>query len=334
MTTTPKKNSLVLLALLGLAVVVAGCGGANDGGGGSSKLSLVAYSTPKEAYEGIIPAFQKTAAGKGVTFTQSYGNSGDQARAVISGLPTDIAALSLEPDITKLVKDKLVAPGWKSTPTKGIVTHSVVALAVRQGNPKNIKGWDDLIKPGIEVLTPNPFTSGGARWNIMAAYGAQLQQGKTEAQATDYLKQLFKHVVVQDKSAREALQSFTAGKGDVLISYENEAITAQQKGEKLDYVVPDATILIENPIAATASAGPAAKAFIDFATSTPAQKIFAAKGYRSVIPSLVDKQTYPDPPKQFDITRFGGWDAVMKKVFDPKDSVMQRVEAGLGVSTG
>jgi sulfate/thiosulfate transport system substrate-binding protein len=333
MTSSRKKNLTALLLLLGLAVVVSACGGSAEAGG-SKRLSLVAYSTPKEAYESIIPAFQKTAAGKGVTFTQSYGNSGDQARAVISGLPTDVAALSLEPDVTKLVKDKLVAAGWKSTPTNGIVTRSVVALAVRPGNPKNIRDWDDLVKPGVEVLTPNPFTSGGARWNVMAAYGAQLEEGRTEPQATAYLKQLFKHVVVQDKSAREALQSFTAGKGDVLISYENEAITAQQKGQKLDYVVPAATILIENPIAATQSAGPAATAFIDFATSPPAQRIFAAKGYRSVIPSLVDKRTYPDPPNEFDIARFGGWDTVMAKFFDPKKSVMQQIEASLGVGTG
>jgi sulfate transport system substrate-binding protein len=320
------------LVVLCLAAALAACGGGS--GGGSSKLSLVAYSTPKEAYEQIIPAFAKTPAGAGTRFTESYGNSGDQARAVISGLPTDIAALSLEPDIAKLVKDKLVAPGWKSTPTKGIVTRSVVTLAVRPGNPKHIRGWADLVRPGIQVLTPNPFTSGGARWNVMAAYGAQIQQGRTEAQATAYLQQLFKNVVVQDKSAREALQSFTGGKGDVLVSYENEAITAQQKGEKLDYVIPDETILIENPIAATTKAGPKARAFVKYATSAPAQRIFAAKGYRSVIPSLVDKKTYPDPPKEFDITRFGGWDAVMKKFFDPRDSVMQRIEASLGVSTG
>jgi sulfate transport system substrate-binding protein len=328
-----RTKTLLALAVLGLAAMLAACGDSGSGGG-SSKLSLVAYSTPKEAYEAIIPAFEKTAAGDGTSFTPSYGNSGDQARAVIAGLPTDVVALSLEPDITKLVKDHLVAPGWKSTPTKGIVTRSVVALAVRRGNPKHIKGWADLVKPGIEVLTPNPFTSGGARWNVMAAYGAQIEQDRSEAQATDYLQRLFKNVVVQDKSAREALQSFTSGKGDVLISYENEAITAQQKGEKLDYVVPDETILIENPIAATAKAGPKAQAFVDYATSAPAQRIFAAKGYRSVIPSLVDKRTYPDPPKEFDITKFGGWDAVMTKFFDPKDSVMQKIEASLGVSTG
>jgi sulfate/thiosulfate-binding protein len=326
----------ILLALAGLALAggLTACGSSDTAAGGSSKLSLVAYSTPKEAYDEIMPAFAKTAAGAGTAFSPSYGNSGDQARAIIAGLPTDVAALSLEPDITKLVKDNLVAPSWKSTPTKGIVTRSVVVLCVRPGNPKHITGWADLVKPGVEVLTPNPFTSGGARWNVMAAYGAQIAQGSSEAQATDYLQKLFKNVVVQDKSAREALQSFTSGKGDVLVSYENEAITARQKGEKLDYVIPDATILIENPIAATLRAGPKAQAFVRYVTSKPAQQVFAAKGYRSVIPSLVDTKTYPDPPKEFDITKFGGWDAVMKKFFDPRDSVMQRVEKNLGVSTG
>jgi sulfate transport system substrate-binding protein len=327
-------RSLFALLLLVPALAAAGCGDPADSAGGGSKLSLVAYSTPKEAYEEIIPAFAKTTQGAGVTFSQSYGNSGDQARAVIAGLPADVAALSLEPDITKLVKEKLVAADWNSTPTKGIVTRSVVALAVRPGNPKNIKGWADLVKPGVEVLTPNPFTSGGARWNVMAAYGAQIEHGASEAQAEAYLQKLFKNVVVQDKSARESLQNFTGGKGDVLISYENEAITAQQKGEQLDYVIPDETILIENPIAALTKAGAKAKAFVDYATSEPAQKIFAAKGYRSIIDALVDKQKYPDPPQQFDITKFGGWDAVMTKFFDPKDSVMQRIEQGLGVSTG
>jgi len=332
----PIIKPFTILAALALALLLGACGGDSGSatGGDSSKLSLVAYSTPKEAYEEIIPAFAKTPEGSGTTFTQSYGNSGDQARAVISGLPADIAALSLQPDIDKLVKENLVAADWNTTPTKGIVTRSVVALAVRPGNPKGIKGWADLVKPGVEVLTPNPFTSGGARWNVMAAYGAQIQQGSTEAQAVDYLERLFKNVVVQDKSAREALQNFTGGKGDVLISYENEAITAQQKGETLDYVLPPETILIENPIAATTTAGEKAQAFIDYATSEPAQKVFASKGYRSVVPSLVDEKTYPDPPKLFDITKFGGWAPVMKKFFDPKDSVMQRIEASLGVNTG
>jgi sulfate/thiosulfate-binding protein len=328
-------KSLLALTLLVVAAAITACGGAADSAGGGSNVSLVAYSTPKEAYEAIIPAFAKTPAGAGVTFSQSYGASGDQAKSILAGLPADVAALSLEPDITKLVKAKLVSAGWRTaTPTKGIVTHSVVVIAVRKGNPKHIKGWADLVKPGVEVLTPNPFTSGGARWNVMAAYGAQIEQGKSEAQAVAYLEQLFKHVPVQAKAARDALQAFTGGKGDALISYENEAITAQQKGEKLDDVIPDETILIENPIAVTTKAGAKAKAFVDYAVSEPAQRIFAAKGYRSVIAALVDKTTYPDPPKQFDITTFGGWDAVMKKFFDPVSSVMQRVEKSLGVSTG
>jgi len=329
----PSTPLLAVIVLL-TAVVLAACGDSSDSSSGGGKLSLVAYSTPKEAYEEIIPAFAKTTEGDGVEFSQSYGNSGDQARAVIAGLPTDGAALSLEPDITKLVEEKLVAADWNATPTKGIVTNSVVALAVRPGNPKNITGWADLVKPGVEVLTPNPFTSGGARWNVMAAYGAQIEQGSSEQEAEDYLQKLFRNVVVQDKSARESLQNFTGGKGDVLISYENEAITAQQKGEKLDYILPDETILIENPIAALTKAPAKAKAFIEFATSEPAQKIFASKGYRSVIGALADEKTYPVAPEQFEITKFGGWDAVTKKFFDPKDSVMQRIERGLGVSTG
>lgn len=328
--TKPLLTLAVLLATVGLCA----CGGSSGSSGGGSQVSLVAYSTPQEAYAQIIPAFQKTPAGKGATFTQSYGASGDQARGVVAGMPADVVALSLEPDVTKLVDAKLVAPGWQSGPTKGIVTDSVVVIAVRKGNPKHIESFDDLAKPGTKVLTPNPFTSGGARWNVMAAYGSQIAEGKTEAQAIAYLGKLFKNVVVQDKAARDATQNFASGKGDALIAYENEAITAQQKGIKLDYVIPDKTILIQNPIAVTTSAGPKAKAFVDYALSVPAQKIFAAKGYRPVIASLVDKQTYPDPPGLFDITKFGGWPAVMKKFFDPTDSVMQRVEKSLGVSTG
>ncbi|HEX4345314.1 MAG TPA: sulfate ABC transporter substrate-binding protein [Solirubrobacteraceae bacterium] len=328
----PTKPLLTVCLPL-IAVALGACGGSSNASGGGSKVSLVAYSTPKEAYSEIIPAFEKTPAGKGVTVTQSYGNSGDQARAIVAGQPASVAALSLEPDIEKLVKAKLVAPDWDATPTKGIVTRSVVVIAVRKGNPKHITGFDDLAKPGIKVLTPNPFTSGGARWNVMAAYGSQIAEGKTPAQADDYLAKLFKNVVVQDKAARDATQNFASGKGDALISYENEAITAQHNGVKLDYVIPDATILIENPIAALTNAGPKAKAFVAYATSRPAQKVFAAKGYRSIIPALVDKKAYPDPPKEFTIAKFGGWDVVSKKFFDPTSSVMQKIEAGLGVST-
>src|SRR6266540_2065167 len=207
--------------LAAMALLAAGCGG-SGGSGGGDKLTLVAYSTPREAYEQLIPAFQKTDAGKGISFSQSYGSSGDQSRAIQNGLAGDVVALSLEPDMTKLVDAGLVDKGWNAGDHKGMVTDSVVVLVVRKGNPKNIRTWDDLVKPGIEVIEPNPFTSGGAKWNVMAAYGAQLAQGKTEPQALDYLAKLFKNVPVQDKSAREALQTFIGGKGDVMLAYENE----------------------------------------------------------------------------------------------------------------
>ena len=281
------------LALVAAAAMPAACGGSAGGdSGSSSKLTLVAYSTPKEAYGEIIPAFDKTAQGKGLTFQQSYGASGDQSRAVQSGLPADVVALSLAPDVSKLVKAGLVSSNWDKDRYKGMVTDSVVVLAVRKGNPKHIRDWSDLVKPGVQVITPNPFTSGGARWNVMAAYGAQIKAGMTPAQALDYLKALFKNVAVQDKSARESLQTFTAGKGDVLISYENEAITAQRKGEKLDYLVPDRTILIENPVAVTTNARNPTKAreFVDYLRTPAAQRIFQAKGYRPGDQSLVDKK--------------------------------------------
>jgi sulfate transport system substrate-binding protein len=321
--------AIAALALLASLVAV-GCGGTSGGSG--NKLSLVAYSTPKEAYGEIIPAFQKTEAGKDAAFTQSYGASGEQSRAVQGGLPADVVAFSLAPDVNKLVDKSIVDANWDKDKYGGFVTNSVVVLAVRKGNPKGIKTWEDLLRPGVEVITPNPFTSGGAKWNVMAAYGGQIAQGKSETEAADYLKKLFDNVAVQDKSAREALQTFTGGKGDVLISYENEAITAQQKGQDIDYVVPDQTILIQNPIAVTKDAGTEAKAFVDFTRTDEAQKIFASKGYRSVNPGLVDHAKYPDPPGLFKIDKFGGWSAVNDKFFDP-EGVVGKIEQGLGVST-
>lgn len=317
-----------LLAMIALSLVAAACGGSS-----SKKLSLVAYSTPQEAYQELIPAFQKTAGGKGVDFTQSYGGSGDQERAVEAGLHADVVALSLAPDIDKLVKAGKVDANWTSEPHSGFVTNSVVALVTRKGNPKNIRTWDDLIKPGVEVITPNPFTSGGARWNVMAAYGAQLEQGKSKQQALAYLSNLFKNVAVQDKSAREALQTFTGGKGDVLISYENEAITAQQKGESIDYVIPDQTILIQNPAAVTKGSKPQAKDFLDFLWTPQAQRIYASKGYRSVIPSLVDKSKFPTPKNLFTIDKLGGWSAVNDQFFDPSKGYLVSVEKSKGVPT-
>jgi sulfate transport system substrate-binding protein len=324
----------VVVLALG-ALLAAGCG-TSGSGGGSTKLSLVAYSTPREAYQALIPAFQKTPAGKGVSFSQSYGASGDQSRAVAAGLSADVVGLSLEPDMTKLVDAGLVAKDWNSDPYKGMVTDSVVALVVRKGNPKGIHGWADLVRPGVEVITPNPFSSGGARWNVMAAYGAQIKQGKSEAQAVAYLEQLFRNVPVQDKSAREALQTFIGGKGDAMIAYENEALAAQQAKQPVDYVVPDQTILIENPIAvAVKSKHPTqAKAFVDFLRSPEGQAIFAAKGYRPVNHQTAGAASFPKPSGLFTIADLGGWDQVTKRFFDKGSGIMAGVESKVGVSIG
>lgn len=332
-----RRTAALLLTLSTSALAAAGCGGSNTATAesGGARLALVAYSTPKEAYERLIPAFAATGPGKGVSFTQSYGSSGDQSRAVASGLPADVVALSLAPDVDKLVEPGIVAKDWASDELDGFVTNSVVVFTVRKGNPKEIRSWADLVEPGVEVITPNPFTSGGAKWNLMAAYGAQLEQGSSEAQALDYLRALLKNTPVQDKSAREALQTFAGGKGDVLLSYENEAITAQQKDLDVDYVVPDETILIQNPIAVTTRSKDLerARAFVDYLRTEPAQRIFAAAGYRSVRPELIDAKRFPTPARLFEITKFGGWEQVNADFFDPKSGSVAKIERDLGVST-
>ena len=330
----PKRISLALLPLAALiALGLAACGGTSESSGSAGSLSLIAYSTPQEAYEEIIPAFKETDDGRDIGFKQSYGASGDQARAVEAGLDADVVALSLAPDVDKLVEAGKVAKDWSSDEYDGFVTNSVVVLLTRKGNPKNIKTWDDLLKDGVEVITPNPFTSGGAKWNIMAAYGAQLEAGKSERDAKEYLRQLFENVPVQDKSAREALQTFVGGKGDVLLAYENEAITAQQKGEELDYTIPGGTILIQNPIAVVTGASAAAQRFVDFARGEEAQKIFGEKGYRSVDENLVDESTYPTPKNLFTIDDLGGWPSVNKEFFDPEGGVMASINQDQGFPT-
>ena len=330
-----KARLATFLALLAAVPLVAACGSSSDASSGGGRLSLVAYSTPKEAYAALMPAFNKTPEGKGVSFTQSFGPSGDQSRAVASGLPADLVALSLAPDVDKLVDAGKVAKGWDAGPEKGMVTNSVVVFAVRKGNPKNIKTWDDVIKPGVQVIEPNPFASGGAKWNIMAAYGAQKALGKSDAEAADYLDKLFHNVPVQDKSARDAMTTFTNGKGDVLLAYENEAIAAKQAGQDIDYVVPDQTILIQNPIAITSTSKNAAKAkeFIAFLRSDEGQKIYASKGYRPIKDALVDKSKFPTPSKLFTIDDLGGWTKVNDRFFDPQKGVLVAVEQSKGVAT-
>jgi sulfate/thiosulfate transport system substrate-binding protein len=337
----PPGAALLLALVALLAAVVTGCGGSSsdsasasgDGDGGS--LTLVAYSTPEEAYKELIPAFNETPEGKGVGFDQSYASSGEQSRAVEGGLPADVVEFSLEPDITRLVDAGLVDKNWNQNEYDGMVTDSVVVFIVRKGNPKNIQSWDDLVTGDVEVLEPNPFTSGSAKWNIMAAWGAQLEQGKSEDQAKQYLSQLFENVPVLDKSAREALQTFSSGKGDVLLGYENEAILAQQQGEEVDYVIPDETILIENPIAVVNESKNrmTAQAFVDFLYTEEAQKIFAGKGYRPVVEGLLDEGKFPTPKTLFEIDKFGGWGDVNDKFFDPEKGVVAEIFQSQGKST-
>jgi sulfate/thiosulfate transport system substrate-binding protein len=312
-----RRISLTLLLALVFPALAAGA--AQD-----TKLALVAYSTPREAYAQLIPAFQKTAAGKVVSFSQSYGASGEQSRAVAAGLDADIVAFSLAPDISALVQKKLVAQTWNKDKWHGMVTRSVVVFVVRDGNPKKLRTWADLVKPGVEVVTPNPFTSGGARWNVMAAYGGALRAGKTPKQAEAYLEQLWKHVVAQPASAREGLQTFLAGRGDVFLAYENEALFAQRKGQHVDFVVPKTTILIENPIAVTSTSTnkPAARAFLRFLRTKPAQQIFAQNGYRPLAARV--------GPRVFTIKYVGGWLKVEKKFFDPRIGVMARIIGSSG----
>jgi len=340
---------VAIAALVALAALVAaGCGGADDtpaggsaaasSGKGSTRLSLVAYSTPQVVYDEAIPAFKKTQAGKEVGFTESYGPSGDQSRAVESGLAADIVAFSLEPDITRLVKDGIVSANWKDAPHEGIVSDSVVVFVVRKGNPKNIHTWDDLLEPGIEVVTPNPFQSGGARWNLLAAYGANGALNGDPNAGLDYLRELItKHVKVQDRSARDALHTFTGGEGDVMLAYENEAITAQQKGEDIDHVIPQDTLLIETPIAVTVkSKNPeAAKAFMDYLWSPAGQRTFAKHGYRPVDKAVLNefKSDFPTPTGLFTIAQLGGWSKLNDELFDPDKGQVAKIEEAAGVST-
>jgi len=341
-----RKTVLALLALVALAVV-AGCGGSSDetggsdvSGGGDAKttLSLVAYSTPEVVYDEIIPDFQKTSEGSDVGFKTSYGASGDQSRAVEAGLRADVVTFSTEPDMTRLVDAGLVDPSWNGTPNRGLVTTSVVAFVVRNGNPKGIRTWDDLLRPGIKVLTPNPFSSGAAKWNLLAAYGQASGGGRDPQAGLDYVRKLIvDHVPVQDKSGREALQNFVSGDADVLLSYEYEATTAQKKGEDVDYVLPDDTIKINIDIATTQDAPPAAQQFLDYVLSKPAQEHFVDWGYRPVNEEVLSaakaRGLFPDPPGLFTIDDLGGWDSVNDEFFDIENGSIAKIEEDAGVST-
>jgi sulfate/thiosulfate transport system substrate-binding protein len=339
-----RTRNLLIALLVPTAIAVAGCGGASDtqgeaaagGSGDKGTLSLVAYSTPQVVYDELIPAFGQTTDGEGIGFKTSFGASGDQARAVEAGQEADVVTFSTEPDMTRLVDAGIVAPTWKDGPNEGLVTTSVVSFVVRKGNPKNIRTWDDLLKPGVEVLTPNPFSSGAAKWNLLAAYGYASQGGKDPAAGLDFVGKLISdHVKVQDKSGREALQNFIGGNGDVLLSYEYEAITANKNGEELEYVIPDDTIKIDIDIATTKDAPSEAESFVDYVLSDAGQQKFAEWGYRPVNESVLaeNKDKFPDPPGLFTIDDLGGWEKVNAELFDIEGGAIAKIEEDAGVST-
>ena len=330
-------------ATLSVAGVLAltGCGSDSGSGSDSDKttVNIVGYSVLEQANKGVIAGFEKTDAGKDVDFKESYGASGDQSRAVAAGQDADEVHLSLEPDVTRLVDAGLVAKDWKDNDTKGICTDSVVVLVVKSGNPKDIQSWDDLIKPGVGIVTPNPASSGSAKWNLLAAYGAEKAETGSDAGAQDYMTKFFANVAALPDSGRDATTAFTSGTGDVLISYENEAILARQNGTDFDYVIPDTTLDIQNPCAVTTDAPKAATDFLDFQKSDEGQKLYAETGYRpltdvsdlEVEGALDPGDPYPTPGTLLTIDDdFGGWADANTKFFDENDGILTKIQAEAG----
>jgi sulfate/thiosulfate transport system substrate-binding protein len=335
------NNKAAVAASVVGVLALGACGGTATGGSenGGETIDLVAYSTPETAYNEIEAKFQATDAGADVEFSGSYGPSGDQSRAVEAGQPADFVNFSLESDVTRLVDAGLVADDWNAGEHAGIVADSVVVIAVRPGNPKNIHGWDDLVKPGVEIISPNPGSSGGARWNLLAAWGHVIANGGTEEEAKEYVTKFFEHAVALPGSARDALTSFTSGNGDALISYENEAILARQNGEELDYMVPDETLLIETPAAVTEDAAAVAEEWLHYLYTTEAQEVFRASGYRPVVDGATgDVEGANDPADPFPTPDtlltvaddFGGWPAATEKFFEEETGIIPQIQAETG----
>jgi sulfate transport system substrate-binding protein len=289
----------------------------------------------------LITSFQHQSAGQGVSFTQSYGPSGSQAKAIAAGQPADIAFLSTGLDIDTIVNAGVVSKSWTKTPQGGIAADSVVAFVVRPGNPKHIHSWKDLLKPGVQVVTPNPFSSGSAKWNVLAAYGQARKAGMSDQKAVQFVTKLFKHVVAQDPSGSTAANTFFNGKGDVLITYESEAYAAFAAGKQGKLVVPKPTMLIQLPMVATKGAPAAAKAFIRFVHAPVQQKIFARNGYRPVVRSVLKSPDLATWRKKYDTGStfnikdklFGGWLKVNRVWFDPLKGKMVKIEQAVGGPT-
>jgi sulfate/thiosulfate-binding protein len=349
MTTRPRsrRRAVAAIAVAGL-MVVAACGGDDDsassdggsGGGGDQTINIVGFAVPEEANVAIAEKFNETPEGEGVSFEGSYGASGDQSRAVEGGLEADYVHFSIEPDVTRLVDAGLVAEDWKDNDTDGIVSDSVVVFAVEEGNPLGIEDWDDLLQDDVQIITPNPGSSGAAKWNILAAYGQVIADGGTEAEAEEYLTGFFENVAALPGSGRDATTAFKDGTGNVLITYENEAILARQSGESLDYIVPDTTLLIENPGAVLEDADPVTQDWYDFVLSEEGQTEFVTKGFRPVIEGLEIPEVegandpsnpFPEPETLITIDEaFGGWSEANDVFFDEEDGVVTLIQQETG----
>jgi sulfate transport system substrate-binding protein len=327
------RVATVLTVVAAAAIGLSACG-SNSGSTGSSsastQLNLVGFSVIKAAYTELGTSFAKTPDGKGASVKGSYGASGAQSRAVIAGQKADVVVFSLAPDLTNVVDAGKVAAGWDSGPTKGIASSSVVVIAFRKGNPKHITGWADIVKPGVGIVTADPGTSGSAKWNLLAAYAQAAGPTKNLAAGKVYLASFIKNVVSWNDSGRTATDTFSKGTGDVLISYENEAIAARAAGVPLDYIVPASTVLIENPAAVTKTASPAATAFLKYVESSDGQKILASNGFRPVDGSTATgvkgandpANPFPTVANLTTIDDLGGWPAVNKEFFDKATGIV------------
>jgi sulfate transport system substrate-binding protein len=333
-----RRTWLNAAALAATATLLAGCGGGSsdvagggdEGGAADTTLTLVAYAVPEPGWSKIIPAFAATEEGKGVAVTTSYGASGDQSRAVVDGKPADIVNFSVEPDVSRLVKADKVTKDWNADATKGIPFGSVVSLVVRKGNPKNIKDWDDLLQPGLEVVTPSPLSSGSAKWNLLAPYAAKSDGGKNAQAGLDFVTKLVtEHVKTRPGSGREATDVFLQGTGDVLISYENEAINVERQGKPVEHINPPQTFKIENPVAVVTSSThlDKANALKNFLYTPEGQKIWAQAGFRPVDPSVTEDfaSDFPAPQKLWSIADLGGWSEVDPALFDKENGTITNI---------
>ncbi|MDT5078636.1 MAG: sulfate/thiosulfate transport system substrate-binding protein [Mycobacterium sp.] len=319
------------------ATLLAACGGgASDtaggeaGGNAATTLTVVAYAVPQPGWDKIIPAFAATPEGKGIAVTASYGASGDQSRGVVDGKPADLVNFSVEPDVTRLVKADKVAKDWNADATKGIPFGSVVSLVVRKGNPKNIKDWDDLLQPGLEVVTPNPLSSGSAKWNLLAPYAAKSNGGQDAAAGLDFINKLVtEHVKTRPASGKDATTVFLQGSGDVLISYENEAINTERQGNPVEHINPPQTFKIENPVAVVTSSAhlEQANALKNFLYTADGQKLWAEAGFRPVDPAVAADfaKDFPAPQKLWTIADLGGWSAVDPALFDKDNGSITKI---------